>query len=52
LSEKSSHQLQPFESDECGSLNEGLAAAPKADVICDQVGSVVHVNDFIGPPSE
>ncbi|HEY7404599.1 MAG TPA: hypothetical protein VIB39_13830 [Candidatus Angelobacter sp.] len=37
-----------FESDECGSLNEWLAVAPKADVICSQVGSIVCVNDFIG----
>jgi flavorubredoxin len=37
-----------FESDECGSLNEWLAAAPKADVICSQVGALVCVNDFTG----
>ena len=37
-----------FESDECGSLNEWLAAAPNADVICSQVGARVNVNDFIG----
>jgi len=37
-----------FESDECGSLNEWLAAAPKADVVCSQVGALVSVNDFIG----
>jgi len=37
-----------FESDECGSLNEWLAAAPKADVICSQLCSRVCVNDFIG----
>jgi flavorubredoxin len=37
-----------FESDECGSLNEWLAAAPQADVICSQVGAMVSVNDFIG----
>lgn len=37
-----------FESDECGSLNEWLAAAPRADVICGQVGALVSVNDFIG----
>jgi flavorubredoxin len=37
-----------FESDECGSLNEWLAAAPKADVICGQLGARVNVNDFIG----
>jgi flavorubredoxin len=40
-----------FESDECGSLNEWLAAAPKAEVICSQVGALVNVNDFIGRES-
>lgn len=40
-----------FESDECGSLNEWLAAAPKSDVICSQVGGLVCVNDFIGRES-
>ena len=40
-----------FESDECGSLNEWLAAAPNADVICSQVGAFVMVNDFIGRES-
>jgi flavorubredoxin len=40
-----------FESDECGSLNEWLAAAPNADVICGQVGALVCVNDFIGRES-
>src|SRR5581483_7625269 len=33
---------------ECGSLNEWLALAPHADVICGQIGSIVSVNDFIG----
>jgi flavorubredoxin len=37
-----------FESDECGSLNEWLAVAPQADVVCSQVGALVSVNDFIG----
>lgn len=37
-----------FESDECGALNEWLSVAPKADVICSQVGAMVSVNDFIG----
>lgn len=37
-----------FESDECGALNEWLAVAPKADVICSQVAAMVSVNDFIG----
>ena len=37
-----------FESDECGALNEWLNVAPRADVICSQVGAMVSVNDFIG----
>jgi flavorubredoxin len=40
-----------FESDECGALNEWLAAAPMADVMCSQVGARVNVNDFIGVES-
>jgi flavorubredoxin len=40
-----------FESDECGSLNEWLTVAPRADVICGQVGALVCVNDFIGRPA-
>jgi flavorubredoxin len=40
-----------FESDECSALNESLAAAPNADVICSQVGALVMVNDFIGRES-
>jgi len=36
-----------FESDECGALNDWLAVAPNADVICSQVGALVSVNDFI-----
>ena len=37
-----------FESDECGAINDWLGAAPKADVICSQVGALVNLNDFIG----
>jgi flavorubredoxin len=37
-----------FESDECGSLNEWLTVAPRADVVCGQVGALVSVSDFIG----
>jgi len=40
-----------FESDECGSLNEWLAAAPNAGVICSQIGALVNVNDYIGRES-
>jgi flavorubredoxin len=51
LSELRHISFSHFESDECGSLNEWLAAAPKADVICSQVGGRVNVNDFIGRES-
>ena len=51
LSELRHISFSHFESDECGSLNEWLAAAPKADVICGQVGALVNVNDFIGRES-
>jgi len=40
-----------FESDECGALNEWLAVAPKADVICGEVAAFVCVNDFMGRES-
>jgi len=40
-----------FESDECGSLNDWLAAAPNSDVISSQLGARVNVNDFIGGES-
>ena len=40
-----------FESDECGSLNEWLAAAPRSNAICSQLGGRVNVNDFIGRES-
>jgi flavorubredoxin len=48
LSELRHISFNQFESDECRSLNEWLAAAPKADVICSQAGALVNVNDFIG----
>ncbi len=34
-----------YESDECGSLNEWLAAAPQAEPACSLVGALVSVND-------
>lgn len=40
-----------FEADECGSLNEWLAIAPKAEAVCSFVGSVVSVNDFASRPA-
>ena len=51
LSELRHISFSHFESDECGSLNEWLAVAPKADVICSQVGALVCVNDFTGRES-
>jgi len=35
-----------FEADECGSLNEWLALAPRAEPVCGFVGAEVSVNDF------
>jgi flavorubredoxin len=35
-----------FEADECGSLNEWLQVAPKAQAVCILVGASVSVNDF------
>ncbi len=40
-----------FESDECGSLNEWLAAAPRAVTVCGLVGALVSVNDFAVRPA-
>lgn len=48
LSELRHISFSHFESDECGSLLDWLAAAPNADVICSQVGALVNLNDFIG----
>jgi len=39
-----------FESDECGSLNEWLAVAPRAEAVCSQVAAMVSVNDFADRP--
>lgn len=34
-----------FEPDECGSLNEWLEIAPRAQPLCSEVGAIVFVND-------
>jgi flavorubredoxin len=39
------------EPDECGSLNEWLTSAPRAEAICSMVGSVVFVNDAAVRPA-
>jgi flavorubredoxin len=38
--------LSHFEADECGALNEFLAAAPNAVPICSQVGALVSLGDY------
>ena len=38
--------LSHFEADECGALNEFLAAAPSAVPVCGQVAALVSVNDY------
>jgi len=40
-----------FEVDECGALNEWLAAAPRAQAICSQVGAAVNLDDFAIRPA-
>ena len=34
-----------YEPDECGSLNEWLGLAPRAEAVCSMVGAMVFVND-------
>lgn len=38
------------ESDECGSLNEWLAAAPKAEPLCGTIAALVSVSDLADRP--
>ena len=39
-----------FESDECGALNDFLAAAPNAVPLCSRVAAMVSVNDYADRP--
>lgn len=39
-----------FEADECGALNDFLAAAPAAEAVCSRVGAMVSVNDIATRP--
>ena len=39
-----------FESDECGSLNRWLQAAPRAQPVCSEMRDLVSVNDFATRP--
>jgi hypothetical protein len=38
--------LSHVEADECGSLNEWLAVAPRASAVCSAIGAMVSVNDM------
>ena len=38
--------LSHFEADECGALNQFLAAAPNAEPICSQVAALVSLGDY------
>ncbi|MBI3611531.1 MAG: MBL fold metallo-hydrolase [Nitrospirae bacterium] len=40
-----------YEADECGSLNEMLAVAPKAVPLCGRVAAVVTINDVADRPA-
>jgi flavorubredoxin len=40
-----------FEADECGALNDFLAAAPQAVPVCSQVAAMVSVNDVADRPA-
>jgi flavorubredoxin len=40
-----------FEVDECGSLNDWLAIAPRAQPVCSVVGALVNMADFASRPA-
>lgn len=40
-----------FESDECGSLNRWLPAAPSAQTVCSQVAAIVNMPDYAIRPA-
>jgi len=43
--------LSHVEADECGSLNEWLAAAPQSSPLCGRVAAMVSVNDLADRPA-
>ncbi|QAU33714.1 MBL fold metallo-hydrolase [Janthinobacterium sp. 17J80-10] len=43
--------LSHFEADECGSLNEWLAAAPQSIPLCGRIAALVSVNDVADRPA-
>ncbi|HLI10564.1 MAG TPA: MBL fold metallo-hydrolase [Alphaproteobacteria bacterium] len=43
--------LSHFEADECGALNQFLAAAPQAEPLCGGLAARISVNDFADRPA-
>jgi flavorubredoxin len=43
--------LSHFEADECGSLNEWLAAAPQASPVCSKIAAMVSIDDVADRPA-
>jgi flavorubredoxin len=43
--------LSHFEADECGSLNQFLAAAPQAVPVCSRIAAMVSINDVADRPA-
>jgi flavorubredoxin len=41
-----------FEADECGSLNQWLAAAPESVPVCGQIGAMVSIGDYADRPPQ
>ena len=39
-----------FEADECGALNQFLAAAPRAEPLCGRIAAMVSVGDYADRP--
>lgn len=42
--------LSHFEADECGSLNDWLAAAPQAEAVCSRVAAMTSIGDIADRP--
>lgn len=43
--------LSHYEADECGAMNEFLAAAPNAAPLCSQIAAMVSINDVADRPA-
>jgi flavorubredoxin len=43
--------LSHFEADECGAMNELLAAAPRAEPVCSRIAKMTSLDDFADRPA-